>query len=113
EVFLDAQIAEQFAPFRTLHEAVSRDAASGQAAEVLAAKLDFARVGDEPRHRVEQRRLAGAVQADDRDEFALADIERDLVERLSLAIEDADVLDLEQGRLVRGRLCEAAISPPR
>ena len=66
---------------------------------------------------VEQRGLAGAVQADDGDELALAHVQRHVLQRLRLAVEDADVVDIQQRR--RGRWPLAAgrsaisISPPR
>ena len=43
----------------------------------------------------QQRGLAAAVGADDRRRSALLDRERDLEERLEVAVEDVDVLELE------------------
>ena len=45
---------------------------------------------------VEQRGLAGAVRADDREDRALRDAEADLVDREQAAKALADALDLEQ-----------------
>ena len=41
----------------------------------------------------DERGLAGAVGADDGDDRALGDLERDAVERLRVAVEDIEVLD--------------------
>ncbi len=53
---------------------------------------------NEPRDRAEHGRLAGAVPAEDGDDLALADRERDTVERLHRAVAGLDALELEQGR---------------
>ena len=50
----------------------------------------------EARQAVEQRRLAGAVRADEADDVAARDRERDAVERDDAAEADRHVLDLEQ-----------------
>ena len=43
----------------------------------------------------DQRGLAGAVGADDGDDLALRDLERDAVERLGVAVEEVEILDRE------------------
>jgi hypothetical protein len=43
----------------------------------------------------DQRGLAGAIGANNGDDGALFDIERDAVERLGIAVEDIEVLDAE------------------
>src|SRR5437588_4358091 len=48
------------------------------------------------RHRLQRRGLARAVGADDRDDLALGHVEGDAVERPGRAVEDAQVLDLEE-----------------
>src|SRR6185295_8472409 len=45
---------------------------------------------------IDQRRLAGAVRSDDGDEFAVADVEGDVVKRLEHAEDFRDVDGLEQ-----------------
>ena len=55
----------------------------------------------EARQAVEHRRLAGAVRADEADDVAARDGERDAVERDDAAEADGHVLDFEQ-RLVDG-----------
>ena len=49
----------------------------------------------DPGDRAQRRRLAGAVGADQRDDLARVDLERDALERLDRAVEGVDVLDLE------------------
>ena len=44
----------------------------------------------------DQRALAGAVGADDGHDLAIADVERDAVERLGVAIEEVEVLDVQK-----------------
>ena len=43
----------------------------------------------------DERGLAGAVRADDGDDRPFGDLERHVVERLRVAVEDIEVLDLE------------------
>ena len=55
---------------------------------------DAARVGlDDAREQLEQRRLAGAVAADDADGLAVRDLERDAVERRELVVDAAAAAD--------------------
>src|SRR5258705_13124477 len=51
---------------------------------------------------IDQRRLAGPVRPDDRDKFAVIDVEGDIAERLERAegLRDAD--GFEQGRILGG-----------
>jgi hypothetical protein len=57
------------------------DAVRGRAEEVVAGELELALVRlVEPRDHVERGRLPRAVRADQPDDLALADVERDLVE---------------------------------
>ena len=51
----------------------------------------------EPADDVEQRRLAGAVRADDPDDLQFADDERDVVQRLDAAEADGAAVDLKHG----------------
>src|ERR1700729_866426 len=67
-------------------------------AEWRALAADLARIGQKAGDGIEQRGLAGAVQSDHRDEFAGMDMDRDVVERLRLAVMHADVLDFEERR---------------
>ena len=103
EVFAHRHLAEKLARFGTVNDAAARDRTGGHAAQRSLAEADFARIGDEAGNRVEERGLAGAVQTDDGNEFALAHIDRDFFERLRLAVEDAHPFDLEKRRPFAGR----------
>src|SRR3984957_21048668 len=100
EVFAHAHLAEQFTRFRTLHDAAARDAGWADAAQLVAVAYDLAAVGQEAGDRIEQSGLAGAVEPHHRDELALMDMDRHILERLRLAVMDADILHLEQRHLV-------------
>src|ERR1700690_4199955 len=100
EIFAHAHLAEQLPRFRALHDAASRDTGRTDAAQFFAVPDNFTGVRQKTRNGIEQRGLAGAIEADDRDEFALVHMDRNAVQRLRLAIMDADVLDLQQRRLV-------------
>ena len=56
----------------------------------------------------DQRGLARAVGADDGDDLALGDLERDAVERLRVAVEEVEIADGQH----HGRAA-AARAPPR
>src|SRR5205823_5683587 len=67
-------------------------------AEVVALEADLAGAHrPEARDRLECRRLAGPVGADEGDHLALADREGDSLEGLDLPVVDVDVLELEKG----------------
>jgi len=59
----------------------------------------------EPRQAVEERRLAGAVGADQSEDLALVHVEGHTVERNDAAEHDADVANREQGRCPLRELC--------
>ena len=100
EIFAHAHLAEQLAGFRALHDAAAGNPRRTHAAQLFAAPDNFAAVGQEARNRVEQGGLAGAVQADNRDKFALMDMNRNVLQRLRLAVMDTEIFDLKQGNLV-------------
>src|SRR5690348_8076072 len=52
----------------------------------------------EPVDRAKRRRLAGAVRADERDDLAVVDLDRDALERVDRAVVGVDVLELEDER---------------
>ena len=87
EIFAHRHVGEQFAAFGALHDAVARDRRRGPAAQRGAFATDVARIGQQAGDGIEQRGLAGAVQADDRDEFAGMDMDRHVLERLRLAVD--------------------------
>ena len=55
-----------------------------------------ATLGDQAGYRMQSRAFAGAVAAEQRDEFALPDSQADAVHHLSLAIGDVQILDFEE-----------------
>ena len=54
--------------------------------------------------KIEESGLAGAVRADDREDLALGDVERDAVDRLEAAELDRDVFEREIGHRPRSDL---------
>jgi hypothetical protein len=67
-----------------------------QAGDVLAAEAHAARARlFDACDGADQARLAGAVGADDGDQLARLRTERDRVERLGVAVEQVEVLDLQ------------------
>ena len=54
--------------------------------------------------RANERRLAGAIGADDGDDGALLDVERDTVERLGVAVEHVEVFDGEHHTALRAEI---------
>ena len=83
-------------PFGHVRDAAPRHRL-GRAAEDLAAVEDHVPgrlhgAGD----RAQRRRLAGAVRAEDRDEVAVVDAQRDAVQRADLAVARVDVAQLKQ-----------------
>ena len=50
----------------------------------------------QPRDRVQGRALAGAVGADEGDDLAVPDLQGDALEGLDVAVEDVDVLHVQQ-----------------
>ncbi len=78
-------------------DALPRGFVGTHAAARLAAKRDDALLRViEAVDDVQHRGLAGAVRPDDRPDFALLDIERDVADRLHAAEGQRDVVDLEQ-----------------
>ena len=67
----------------------------------------------QPRDRAQRRRLAGAVRADQRDDLALLDLERDALERLDVPVEGVDVLELEQRHRLARLLSEVGLDDAR
>src|SRR3546814_11464016 len=71
-----------------------------QPRHVLAADRDAPAVDvGEPEDRVQHRRLAGAVRADQAERLALADLQRELVQDLHLAVAGAQAGAPEEGSL--------------
>ena len=96
QVLLDRERGEDLAPLGDLADAEIADAVARLAGDVGAAEADApgARrldAGDG----ADQARLARAVGADDGDELALGRRQRDAVQRLGVAVEQVQLLDLE------------------
>ncbi len=64
--------------------------------DLVVGEVDFAGTGtDETADRAEEGAFAGAVATDDGDDFALVDMEGDIVERLDCSVKDVQALDLQ------------------
>ena len=64
---------------------------------------DVAAIGQQPRDGVEQRRLAGAVEADHGDELAAMHVQRRLLQRRRAVVGHVDGVDFEERRLRVGK----------
>ena len=94
EVFGDRERRKDLAALRDLADAEVADAVARPARDVAAAKHDApARRAVHARDGADERGLAGAVRADDGDDLAFRDLERDAIERLRVAVEHIEVLD--------------------
>ena len=117
EVVAHGHGAEEQAALGHEREPVAHQALGPRRAHLGAVVADRARAQrHEPDDRLEQRRLAGAVGADDGHELAGADGEVHVVQHLGLAVAGADRLQLEQRRAGgrrRGRRVRHRRPPPR
>ena len=100
DVLGDREALKQLDVLERPGDSAPHDAAGPDADQALAFEADVAGLRRvEPRDHVEDRRLAGAVRADQTDDLALGDRERDGVECDDPAEALADVVDLEQGQV--------------
>src|SRR6267142_5356722 len=98
EVLLDGEAREDAALLRTEGEPEPRDLIRRQADQLAALQADRAPPAAHDAHdRLEGRRLAGAVAAQQRHRLAGADLEADAVEHMRLAVPGVEIMDLEQG----------------
>ena len=75
------QRAEQIAPLRHERDPLAQQFALRLAVDALALEADLAGTGNEhAEQRLQDRRLAGAVRADQQRDLALACVERELVQ---------------------------------
>ena len=82
EVVAHGRVGEQFDPLEGAADAEPGAFVDPQAGDVGAVELDDAAVGSQDAEdAVEERRLAGAVRADQSDALALLDVDVDLIER--------------------------------
>ena len=92
EVLVDAHAGEQAAALRHVADAETRDLADERPISSLGRERDrSARGRRDTDHRLQQRRLAGAVAAEQRDDLVLVQREGDVVEDVALAVERIDI----------------------
>src|SRR2546421_3604440 len=97
------EVAEDATPLHAMGDAGSDELVSGPAAKLAAADPDLAGGGsDHARQHPRRRRLAGAVGAEQGDDLALRDLERDVAERTRAPVRGAHGAGPQQ-RLRAGR----------
>ncbi len=113
QVLLDGQLGEDAPALGDERDAAARDRLRLPSSDRRAAEPDVAGAhADEADDRVQRRRLPRAVRADQADDLALADLEREVANGRHRAVVDAERLELECGRrgahggLVDGALAE-------
>ena len=98
EVLPHRQGAEDAPPLGHLGDAEPHQLVRLDGVDRLPLEVDLAAAGaQQAADGLEGGRLAGAVGAQDGDDLALADLEVDAVQRLHVAVGDAQALDLEEG----------------
>ena len=95
EVLADRHVAEDGASFRDERDAEGSDLVCGAAARGCAEEVDLALAGDEPDDGLERGGFTRAVGADEGDDLALSDGERDAFDGLNTAVVDLEVCDAE------------------
>ncbi len=96
KIFLDGKRRKNLTPFRNLTDAEIANTMARPAGYVDIAKEDAAaHLPVHPGDRADERRLAGAIGPDDGDDGALLNFERDIVERLGVAIKNIDAFDAQ------------------
>ena len=109
QVLEDGQPGKAARQLEGAHQAEADALPGGHAGDVVAGELDRARIGNEEAgNSVVERRLAGAVGADQAGELAFLDAEVDAVEHRRAVEGVAQVADLEQAHAVGSRLCASA-----
>src|SRR5581483_9561720 len=101
---------EELAALRRLRDPELHDLVRRVMGDVAAAEGDraLARMV-QPVDRAQRRRLARAVRADERDDLAVAHLDRDALQRLDRAVVRLDVAHLEERRAVRAHAPTAAL----
>ena len=112
DVLAHGHAAQDLGALERAHEAARVDPVGGEAVDPVASQSDLASVGAKRAgHDVEERRLARAVRADQREHLAGANVERHVVERLQPAEAHADAAYVEERGFTRhavllaGRRC--------
>src|SRR3990172_11198021 len=100
DVLADRHASQDLGALECPHEAAGVDAVGGKPVDALTAQPHLAGVRAQgARDDVEQGRLAGAVRSDQRQHFAGAHVERDVVERPQSAEAHGYAADFEQRAL--------------
>src|SRR5207237_10373456 len=104
EVFFGGEVLEHAPPLEHLHDAAPHDVIRRQMVDALAGQLDralgdgAALRGQQAGDRLERRRLAGAVGAEQRRDPAFADIDRHALEDEDhTVVDDLDVVERQHG----------------
>ena len=102
EILQHGRVLEQLDVLKGPRDAPPGDLVRRHPRDVLVAEDEpaMARLVD-PAHQVEDRRLAGAVGADDREHLARLDLEAHILQRLDASEVDAEALGPEEGHRSR------------
>src|SRR5262249_41150399 len=96
EVLRDRERRKHLPAFRHLPDAEIANAVAFPSADVDIAECDAAaRRAMHARDRANERRLAGPIRADNGYDRSFVDVERHVVERLRVAMEDIEILDAQ------------------
>jgi hypothetical protein len=113
QVVFHRHLAEQLAPLGHQRHAARHHGLHAGARDALAVQRQLA-VGRQQAHRrAQQRGLAGAVGADDRDDLALFHMQAHAVHRLDGAVGDAEVFQLKDRVAHRASSSSSSSAPPR
>jgi hypothetical protein len=97
QILLDGHVRKQAPAFRDVDQAHAHDAIGLQRAERLVQERGLAAgEGQQPRDRLQDGRLAGAVAAHQGDDLALVDLQRGALNRHQVAIRDTHVTQVQQ-----------------
>jgi hypothetical protein len=99
EIFQHRQAAEQVARLRHLHHAVGKGLVRCASRDVGAVEDDAAAHCKEAGDGIDQRALAAAVGAEQRDDFPVVHLQRDPMQDFAVAITGEDVLDAQHSSL--------------
>src|SRR5229473_777426 len=98
EILQDAHVGEDLAALRHLAESQIADHMRRRSRDIAILEADRAARGLlHAEDGADERALAGAVGADDGDDLARGDVERDAVERLGVAVEEVELAHRQHG----------------
>jgi hypothetical protein len=96
EILFHRQISEDTPLLRHVTKPIPHDLMRGTCRDILAFEHDPPRpLRDEPDDRAERRRLAGAIAAEQRHDFPLADLEPDVEQDMRRAVMTVEILYCE------------------